>query len=75
MRFNILKHPVLLLKCFASVLYIGIGLILILIPEFIVALGRTYSYALGIVLMVYGIFRIIRVVSEAKEIKRENEYD
>lgn len=75
MRFNILKHPVLLLKSFASVMYIAIGLILIIIPELIVALGRTYSYALGIVLMVYGIFRIFRVVTEAKEIIRENEYE
>ena len=56
-------------------MYIAIGLILIIIPELIVAIGRTYSYALGIVLMVYGIFRIFRVVTEAKEIIRENEYE
>ena len=73
MRFNILKYPVLLLKSFASVMYISIGLILIIIPELIVALGRTYSYALGILLLIYGIFRIIRIISEAKEINRENE--
>ena len=73
MRFNILKHPVILLKSFASVMYINIGFILILIPDLIIALGKNYSYALGIVLLVYGIFRMIRIVSEAKEIMRENE--
>lgn len=54
-------------------MYITIGFILILIPDLIIALGKNYSYALGIVLLVYGIFRMIRIVSEAKEIMRENE--
>ncbi len=73
MRFNIFKHPVLLLKSFASLMYIAMGLTLILIPDLIVALGKTYSYALGVLLMIYGIFRIIRAIAEAKEINHENE--
>ena len=54
-------------------MYITIGLILVIFPDMIIALGKTYSYALGIVLTIYGIFRMIRVISEAKEITREND--
>lgn len=67
MRKNIFNQPVLLLKSVASVMYITMGIIVLAIPGLISWLGPTLSYALGALLIVYGIFRLIRVVAEIRE--------
>jgi hypothetical protein len=67
MRKNIFSSPVLLLKTAASLLYIIIGLILVIKPETLTILDKFWSRMLGILLLVYGTFRTIRLRNEAKK--------
>ncbi|MFI5173010.1 MAG: hypothetical protein ACHQFW_11500 [Chitinophagales bacterium] len=67
MQKNLFNQPVLLLKLVASVMYITMGIIILAVPGLINGLGQTFSYALSAVLIIYGIFRLIRVLGEFKE--------
>jgi hypothetical protein len=54
-----------LLKYFGFIMvlvYFGVGLALLLVPEEVTVLNRTTKLILGIALVLYGIFRAWRVI-------------
>jgi len=78
MRINLFKHPVLLLKSVAAVMYIIMGILIIaeplLLQKLIEGLTQTLTTALAGLLVIYGIFRLMRVYQDIKALKTvENE--
>jgi len=51
--------------------YIVLGIVVIIYKFFVVTLEPTIAYPLGIVLILYGIFRIFRAISQLKKNKDE----
>jgi len=78
MPINLFKHPVLLLKSVAAVMYIIMGILIIaeplLLQKLIEGLTQTLTTALAGLLVIYGIFRLMRVYQDIKALKTiENE--
>ncbi|QCX53397.1 DUF308 domain-containing protein [Elizabethkingia sp. JS20170427COW] len=59
MTFNILS-------IFAGILYIVVGIFVIKYKTFIIQLDANASYAFGAVLILYGIFRMVRAYLQIK---------
>ncbi|MCC2589714.1 DUF308 domain-containing protein [Chryseobacterium sp. MFBS3-17] len=60
------------LSFFAGVLYIILGIFVVLKFWFFVPLEPNIAYALGAVLIIYGLFRIYRAVNRMKQKKNES---
>lgn len=77
MQNSIFRHPVLLLKLFASVMYITMGLLIGLMPEafgsMLEGITPDLVYAFSGLLIVYGIFRCIRALREYRTYASQNE--
>lgn len=73
MRFNIFKHPVLLLKAFAAIMYVIMGILIIAEPQILQkllnGLTQPLTFALAGLLVVYGIFRLLRVYKDIMALK------
>lgn len=77
MQFNILKHPIILLKSVAAIMYMVMGILILLNPELlqqlINGLTPTLTKALAALLIVYGIFRLNRIYNEIKLLKSDEQ--
>ena len=51
--------------------YIALGIVVIIYKFFIMKLEPNVAYALGAVLMIYGVFRIVRAILKLKHLKDE----
>ncbi|KUG10110.1 C4-dicarboxylate ABC transporter [Elizabethkingia sp. HvH-WGS333] len=60
-----------LLSIVAGICYITLGIFVIMYKFFIVELGEAAAYPLGGLLIIYGIFRLIRVVNKFRKKNEE----
>jgi uncharacterized membrane protein HdeD (DUF308 family) len=51
--------------------YIALGIVVIIYKFFIMKLEPNVAYALGVVIMIYGVFRIVRAILRLKQLKDE----
>lgn len=66
---KVFTSPLFLLRCIASIAYISIGILLLLKPETLSFLDKTGNLALGILLLVYGLYRAWRFLKELRQEK------
>lgn len=59
------------LSIFAGICYFVFGILVIIYKFFIIVLEPAVAYAMGILLMVYGIFRVGRAIYRIREYKNE----
>lgn len=53
-------------------MYLTMGVIVLFTPGLIGWLGESLNYALGALLVIYGVFRLYRVISDIREENTEN---
>jgi len=74
MRNSIFRHPVLLLKLVASVMYVTMGILVLLVPDMLSNMLEGITPLLvnlfAALLIVYGFYRLYRVVTELSEINK-----
>jgi nitric oxide reductase large subunit len=77
MQFNLFKHPIILLKLVASVMYIIMGVLCGLNPRLVMnfydGLPINFVYALAALLCIYGAYRLYRVIYEIRELTQVEE--
>lgn len=68
MQKNILQQPVQVLKLVASIMYLLMGIFILIVPSILdgLKLGAALNYTLAGLLIVYGTFRLVRVVGELR---------
>ncbi|MEZ5013276.1 MAG: hypothetical protein R2794_03220 [Chitinophagales bacterium] len=71
MQKNLFNDPAALLRSCIGVLYVAMGIALLVVPDLIEGLGKGFTTALAVVLLVYGTFRIYRAIFD----KRSGEND
>ncbi|TZG00405.1 C4-dicarboxylate ABC transporter (plasmid) [Chryseobacterium panacisoli] len=59
------------LSLVTGVFYIVLGIVVIVYKFFFTILEPAVAYALGVVLVIYGIFRIYRAISRIKKSRNE----
>ncbi|MCJ7933506.1 MAG: DUF308 domain-containing protein [Chryseobacterium sp.] len=59
------------LSLVTGLFYIVLGIVVIVYKFFFTILEPTIAYALGVVLIIYGIFRIYRAISRIKKSRNE----
>ncbi|MEF9477111.1 DUF308 domain-containing protein [Chryseobacterium sp. RRHN12] len=59
------------LSLVTGLFYIVLGIVVIVYKFFFTILEPAVAYALGIVLVIYGIFRIYRAISRIKQSRNE----
>ncbi|THV62735.1 C4-dicarboxylate ABC transporter [Chryseobacterium candidae] len=59
------------LSLITGLFYIVLGIVVIVYKFFFTILEPAVAYALGVVLIVYGIFRIYRAISRIKKSRNE----
>ena len=74
MRNSIFRNPVLLLKLVASVMYVTMGILVLLVPDMLSNMLKGITPLLvnlfAALLIVYGFYRLYRVVTELSEINK-----
>lgn len=77
MQNSIFRHPVLMLKLFASVMYVTMGLLIGLMPDafgsMLEGITPALVYTFSGLLIVYGVFRFVRVIREYREYVKNTE--
>lgn len=61
-----------ILSLVAGICYILIGIGIMIYKFFAIPLDKNTAYPLGILMIAYGIFRIIRVINKLKKLKKED---
>ncbi|MBC7556530.1 MAG: C4-dicarboxylate ABC transporter [Chryseobacterium sp.] len=51
--------------------YIALGVVVVIYKFFIIILEANVAYPLGALLMIYGVFRIVRAILKLKKLKDE----
>ena len=51
--------------------YIALGVVVVIYKLFIITLAANVAYPLGGLLMIYGVFRIVRAILKIKRLKDE----
>lgn len=51
--------------------YIALGVVVVVYKFFIITLEANVAYPLGALLMIYGVFRIVRAILKLKKLKDE----
>jgi len=60
-----------ILSLFAGLLYIIVGIFVFRYSFFIIKLDQNIAYGLGSVLVLYGIFRIVRAILQIRNSRNE----
>ncbi|WP_018675167.1 DUF308 domain-containing protein [Riemerella columbina] len=55
------------LSIFAGIIYIVLGVVVLVYKFFVIPLEDYVAYPLGILMIVYGIFRIVRAIYKIKK--------
>ncbi|MDY3390958.1 C4-dicarboxylate ABC transporter [Riemerella anatipestifer] len=59
------------LSILAGVMYLTLGVVVLVYKFFVIQLDDYVAYPLGILMIIYGVFRVIRVIHNIKESKKD----
>ncbi|MRM86064.1 C4-dicarboxylate ABC transporter [Riemerella anatipestifer] len=59
------------LSILVGVMYLTLGVVVLVYKFFVIQLDDYVAYPLGILMIIYGVFRVIRAIHNIKESKKD----
>ncbi|MDY3339309.1 C4-dicarboxylate ABC transporter [Riemerella anatipestifer] len=59
------------LSILAGVMYLTLGVVVLVYKFFVIQLDDYVAYPLGILMIIYGVFRVFRAIHNIKESKKD----